>query len=168
MKAQIFALSTMTLLATLAPLHARATDNDEAPSFVSFVARIQSEFTEQDEHLFLAITDDAAQIAEAAAESAACATDADFKDVASEEWGGGLMNELADAYLRIGDMDDGYYSFMEMVDGAMHAYTADVLGKRALTICTDHSVPAYSDGHTQTFLKADGAFVLMHEVGAPD
>ena len=83
-----------------------------------------------------------------------------------DNWEDHFMREFSDAYIRIADQDDGYYSSMEYIQSQIYELRKYL--PKVLLVCIDKSARAYSDGNSETFVSDGQQLVIFHQLGFPD
>lgn len=99
--------------------------------------------------------------------SATCSASRAFKKTSTKNVVKLVRQDLTQAIEIVFDGTDGFFDWMTNMENVLTALEGEMNGKR-ITICTDESVPAYSDGHLVTYVKADGRVLFAFESGQPD
>lgn len=99
--------------------------------------------------------------------SRACANPRSFRSVSLSQVSRNIEDDTSEGIERLYEGTDGWFSMHERQAQVLADLTAALAGK-SLTMCRDESTPAYSDGHSVTFIKVDGVIRFAFTIGYPD
>lgn len=99
--------------------------------------------------------------------STTCSASRAFKKMSAKNVVNLVRQDLSQAIELIFDGADGSLDWMTNMETILNDIESEMKGKK-VSVCSDDSTPAYSDGHLVTFVKLDGRVFFAFESGQPD
>jgi len=139
---------------------------------VSDFNELADEINESYEHYYVRLKSGSDEIREDLSSLKYCNKNKNFKQISSKNFASTISKPLMDGYSKlvdegIMDTDDGYFSRMESVVNVSNKLSR-LFNNKSITVCSEESVPAYSDGQTLTIIKVNNKVVLSLQVSFPD